>query len=141
MEVLDGIWRIVIGVSLVPTFGTLCQRLTLPEATRYKKSEQQARRFADEVHTCTTYIYPPELFPTGFKAFAHGMSAACVKARGRYLRFGVQHPVKESWHPAVFRIFFRYRFAGAGLILLLPEVKTRDVDLMYQEAEKEKCSL
>lgn len=28
----------------------------------------------------TTYIYPAEVFPTRFKAFAHGMSAACGKA-------------------------------------------------------------
>ena len=27
----------------------------------------------------TTYVYPAEVFPTRFKAFAHGMSAACGK--------------------------------------------------------------
>lgn len=29
------VWRIVVGISLVPAFGTLYQRLTLPESTRY----------------------------------------------------------------------------------------------------------
>lgn len=28
-------WRIVVGLSLIPAFGTLYQRLTLPESTRY----------------------------------------------------------------------------------------------------------
>jgi len=36
---IDGVWRIVVGFSLIPAFGTLYQRLTLPESTRYKKSQ------------------------------------------------------------------------------------------------------
>lgn len=37
------VWRIIVGVSLIPAFGTLYQRLTLPESTRYEKNrvEQQ----------------------------------------------------------------------------------------------------
>jgi len=35
---VDGVWRIVVGISLIPAFGTLYQRLTLPEAKRYKES-------------------------------------------------------------------------------------------------------
>ena len=34
------VWRIIVGVSLVPAFGTLYQRLTLPESTRYKASKK-----------------------------------------------------------------------------------------------------
>ena len=37
---IDGVWRIIVGLSLVPAFGTLYQRLTLPEATRYIKSKK-----------------------------------------------------------------------------------------------------
>ncbi|KAG2068211.1 MFS general substrate transporter [Suillus decipiens] len=37
---VDGVWRIIVGLSLVPAFGTLYQRLTLPESTRYKKSHE-----------------------------------------------------------------------------------------------------
>ena len=33
------VWRIIIGISLVPAFGTLYQRLTLPESTRFKDSK------------------------------------------------------------------------------------------------------
>ena len=34
---VDGVWRICVGLSLVPAFGTLYQRLTLPESTRFKE--------------------------------------------------------------------------------------------------------
>ncbi|KAJ7075608.1 inorganic phosphate transporter [Mycena belliarum] len=37
---VDGVWRIVVGVSLVPAFGTLYQRLTLPESTRFIESQE-----------------------------------------------------------------------------------------------------
>ncbi|THH17380.1 hypothetical protein EW146_g3417 [Bondarzewia mesenterica] len=37
---VDGVWRIVVGLSLIPAFGTLYQRLTLPESTRYLKSTE-----------------------------------------------------------------------------------------------------
>jgi PHS family inorganic phosphate transporter-like MFS transporter len=37
------VWRIVVGVSLIPAFGTLYQRLTLPESTRY----EDARKTSD----------------------------------------------------------------------------------------------
>jgi len=44
---VDGSWRIIVGLSLVPAFGTLYQRLTLPESTRFKKS-QEVRGADDE---------------------------------------------------------------------------------------------
>lgn len=37
---LRSVWRIVIGLSLIPAFGTLYQRLTLPESTRFKESQK-----------------------------------------------------------------------------------------------------
>ncbi|TEB10137.1 phosphate transporter [Coprinellus micaceus] len=37
---VDGIWRIAVGLSLIPAFGTLYQRLTLGESTRYEKSKK-----------------------------------------------------------------------------------------------------
>ena len=42
-------WRILVGVSLAPAFGTLYQRLTLPESTRYKASQQQAETEAESL--------------------------------------------------------------------------------------------
>ncbi|KAG6827238.1 hypothetical protein H0H92_012694 [Tricholoma furcatifolium] len=37
---VDGVWRIVIGISLIPGFATLYQRLTLPESSRFLASEK-----------------------------------------------------------------------------------------------------
>lgn len=34
------VWRICIGLSLIPAFSTLYQRLTLPESKRFQKSQQ-----------------------------------------------------------------------------------------------------
>jgi len=36
------VWRICVGLSLVPCFATLYQRLTLPEATRYNEAQSRA---------------------------------------------------------------------------------------------------
>ncbi|KAJ6518544.1 inorganic phosphate transporter [Mycena vulgaris] len=38
---VDGVWRIVISLSLIPAFGTLYQRLTLAEATRFVESQHK----------------------------------------------------------------------------------------------------
>ncbi|KAH7100420.1 inorganic phosphate transporter [Auriculariales sp. MPI-PUGE-AT-0066] len=40
---VDGAWRIVVGLSLIPAFGTLYQRLVLPEAERYNKAQQMSQ--------------------------------------------------------------------------------------------------
>lgn len=37
---VDGVWRIVVGLSLIPAFATLYQRLTLPEARRYEAARK-----------------------------------------------------------------------------------------------------
>ncbi|QRV81265.1 Sugar (and other) transporter [Ceratobasidium sp. AG-Ba] len=37
---VDAVWRIIVGLSLIPAFGTLYQRLTLPESTRYNKTRE-----------------------------------------------------------------------------------------------------
>ena len=34
------VWRIIVGISLIPAFGTLYQRLTLPEAPRFIASQK-----------------------------------------------------------------------------------------------------
>jgi len=34
------VWRIVVGLSLIPAFGTLYQRLTLPESTRFLSAQK-----------------------------------------------------------------------------------------------------
>jgi MFS transporter, PHS family, inorganic phosphate transporter len=37
---IELVWRIVVGLSLIPAFGTLYQRLTLPESTRFEDSKR-----------------------------------------------------------------------------------------------------
>jgi PHS family inorganic phosphate transporter-like MFS transporter len=45
----DGIWRIVVGLSLIPAFGTLYQRLTLPESTRFIASQKPVERVVSDL--------------------------------------------------------------------------------------------
>lgn len=37
----SAVWRIAVGLSLIPALGTLYQRLTLPEAKRFKDSQNR----------------------------------------------------------------------------------------------------
>jgi len=39
-DCLNPAWRVVVGLSLIPAFGTLYQRLTLPESTRYENTKK-----------------------------------------------------------------------------------------------------
>ncbi|CCA74169.1 probable PHO84-Inorganic phosphate permease [Serendipita indica DSM 11827] len=48
---VDKIWRILIGLSLIPAFGTLYQRLTLPESRKFELTK--AREGAAETGTVT----------------------------------------------------------------------------------------
>lgn len=43
------VWRISVGLSLIPAFCTLYQRLTLPEARRYKASRELEAGSDDEI--------------------------------------------------------------------------------------------
>jgi len=81
----------------------------------------------------TTYCYPAEVFPTRFRATAHGISAACGKA-GAIISALVFNTLSEHiGTPAVLWIFFGCCIAGAAFTLLLPEVKGRDPDLVLAE--------
>ncbi|KAG8678058.1 hypothetical protein FRC09_020150, partial [Ceratobasidium sp. 395] len=56
---VDAVWRIVVGLSLIPAFGTLYQRLTLPESTRFSKTRNnnveadEAQKEPNEKETVT----------------------------------------------------------------------------------------
>ena len=49
----------------------------------------------------TTYIYPAEVFPTKFRAAAHGMSAACGKAGAIVSALAFNQLSKKLGTPAV----------------------------------------
>ncbi|KAG8912787.1 hypothetical protein FRC00_003787, partial [Tulasnella sp. 408] len=89
----------------------------------------------------TTYIYPAEVFPTRFKAFAHGVSAASGKAGAIISALAFNSLSHKIGTPAVLWIFFGCSIGGALFTLLLPEVKMRDPDIVYEEEEREKRKL
>ncbi|CAA7270042.1 unnamed protein product [Cyclocybe aegerita] len=91
----------------------------------------------------TTYCYPAEVFPTRFRAFAHGISAAAGKAGAIISALAFNTLSKKIGTPAVLWIFFACCIGGAFFTLLLPEVKGRDPDLILMEeikARREKLS-
>ncbi|KAL1941997.1 hypothetical protein VTO73DRAFT_6527 [Trametes versicolor] len=85
----------------------------------------------------TTYCYPAEVFPTRFRASAHGMSAACGKAGAIISALAFNSLTKKIGTPAVLWIFFGCCVAGAGFSFLLPEVRGRDPDIIYAEEQRE----
>jgi len=88
----------------------------------------------------TTFLYPAEVFPTRFRATAHGMSAAAGKAGAIISSLAFNAASKKIGTPAVLWIFFGVSILGALFTLLLPEVKDRDPDqidrLEREEAER-----
>ncbi|KAG6886793.1 hypothetical protein C0992_002352 [Termitomyces sp. T32_za158] len=100
----------------------------------------------------TAYCYPAEVFPTRYRATAHGLSAAAGKAGAIISALAFNTLTKKIGTPAVLWIFFACCIAGAGaylppllckqsiddaphaaFTLLLPEVKGRDPDLVDAE--------
>ncbi|CUA71144.1 Putative inorganic phosphate transporter C8E4,01c [Schizosaccharomyces pombe 972h-] [Rhizoctonia solani] len=79
----------------------------------------------------TTYMYPAELFPTRYRAFAHGISAACGKAGAIISSLAFNSLSKHIGTPAVLWIFVGCNLLGALVTLVcLPEVKGRDPDVI-----------
>ncbi|KAH9859129.1 MFS general substrate transporter [Lenzites betulinus] len=85
----------------------------------------------------TTYCYPAEVFPTRFRASAHGMSAACGKAGAIISALAFNSLSKKIGTQHVLWIFFGCCVAGAFCTLLLPEVRDRDPDVIYAEEQRE----
>lgn len=81
----------------------------------------------------TTYCYPAEVFPTRFRASAHGISAASGKAGAIISALAFNPLAEDIGTPAVLWIFFGCCIAGAFATLLLPEVRGRDPDVVYAE--------
>jgi len=84
----------------------------------------------------TTYIYPAEVFPTKYKAFAHGISAASGKAGAIISALAFNILSQKVGTPIVLWIFFGCCIAGAFFSLLLPEVRGRDADVVLEEELK-----
>ncbi|KAF8877355.1 MFS general substrate transporter [Infundibulicybe gibba] len=85
----------------------------------------------------TTYCYPAEVFPTRFRASAHGISAASGKAGAIISALAFNTLSKKVGTPAVLWIFFGCCVAGAVFTLLLPEVRGRDPDVILAQEIRE----
>ncbi|KAF5361060.1 hypothetical protein D9756_004461 [Leucocoprinus leucothites] len=85
----------------------------------------------------TTYCYPAEVFPTRYRAFAHGISAASGKAGAIISALAFNTLSTKIGTPAVLWIFVGCNIVGAFATLLLPEVRGRDPDvILAQEIEE-----
>ncbi|TFK23784.1 hypothetical protein FA15DRAFT_555411, partial [Coprinopsis marcescibilis] len=71
-------------------------------------------------------IYRVSIFPTRFRAFAHGILAASGKAGAIVSALAFNTLSKKLGTPAVLWIFFGCNIAGEAFTFLLPEVKRRD---------------
>ncbi|KAJ7622606.1 major facilitator superfamily domain-containing protein [Mycena polygramma] len=85
----------------------------------------------------TTYCYPAEVFPTRFRASAHGLSAASGKAGAIISALVFNTLSTKIGTDKVLWIFVGCCFAGAGFTLLLPEVRQRDPDVILAEEIEE----
>ncbi|KAI0048128.1 MFS general substrate transporter [Auriscalpium vulgare] len=81
--------------------------------------------------------YPAEVFPTKYRATAHGVSAASGKAGAIISSLAFNSLSNKIGTPSVLWIFVGCCFAGAVFTLLLPEVKGRDPDLVLAEEQQE----
>lgn len=86
----------------------------------------------------TTYCYPAELFPTRYRAFAHGISAASGKVGAIISALAFNELSKKIGTPAVLWIFFGCCLGGVFSTLLLPEVRGRDPDQVLAEEIEER---
>ncbi|KAJ6600975.1 inorganic phosphate transporter [Mycena vulgaris] len=81
----------------------------------------------------TTYCYPAEVFPTRFRASAHGLSAASGKAGAIISALAFNSLSLSIGTDKVLWIFVGCCVAGAFFTLLLPEVRNRDPDQILAE--------
>ena len=81
----------------------------------------------------TTFIIPAEVFPTRFRATAHGISAACGKAGAILAAFAfnvlVDYGGKNAFLPQTLGIFAAIQFLGLlATIFLIPEPMGKNLD-------------
>jgi PHS family inorganic phosphate transporter-like MFS transporter len=81
----------------------------------------------------TTFIIPAEVFPTRFRATAHGISAACGKAGAILAAFAfnvlVNRGGQNAFLPQTLGIFAGIQFVGLiATIFLIPESRGKNLD-------------
>ncbi|KAI1783777.1 major facilitator superfamily domain-containing protein [Ganoderma leucocontextum] len=89
----------------------------------------------------TTFIVPGEVFPTRYRATAHGISAASGKLGAIVAQLAFQW-LKDVGGPGKFldhilEIFAFFMFTGIFSTLLLPETAQRSLELLSNESQEE----
>ncbi|KAL4262880.1 MFS transporter superfamily protein [Pleurotus pulmonarius] len=89
----------------------------------------------------TVYIIPAELFPTQYRAFAHGISAASGRCGGILSASVFNQLSKSIGIPAILWIFVATSLLAAVVTLVfLPETRGRDADAIFEMEMREKAA-
>lgn len=83
------VWRIVVGLSLIPAFGTLYQRLTLPESTRFIASQKTDEEALEDLKKTNTADGSGEVKSLSSSSDAVGAdrTAQIVKEKAHFKEF------------------------------------------------------
>ncbi|KAI8824914.1 major facilitator superfamily domain-containing protein [Fimicolochytrium jonesii] len=84
----------------------------------------------------TTFVLPAEVFPTRFRARAHGISAACGKV-GAILGIQAVGPYFEEAPRVVIGVFAIVMATGGIATFLVPETKGKTLEELTDESEDE----
>jgi PHS family inorganic phosphate transporter-like MFS transporter len=138
IEKLGRKWIQIQGFLLAALFlGILAGKFHSMSTTAFVANFALLQFFFNFGANTTTYCYPAELFPTRYRAFAHGISAASGKV-GAIISASAFNTLSTTvGTPAVLWIFFGCCIAGVVCSLLLPEVRGRDPDVILLEEMKE----
>ncbi|KAJ7914738.1 phosphate permease [Mycena leptocephala] len=83
----------------------------------------------------TTFILPGEIFPTRYRATAHGISAATGKI-GAIVAQVVVFWVAQSSLAVLFGVLAVFMLTGVGSTLLLPETKGISLEVLSNESQE-----
>jgi PHS family inorganic phosphate transporter-like MFS transporter len=91
----------------------------------------------------TTFIAPAEIFPTRVRCTGHGFSAGMGKLGAVFaqiffapmIKRGATHNNPNPWVHGVMQIFALFMFLGMGVSLLVPESKSKSLEMLAGERE------
>ncbi|KAF4599066.1 hypothetical protein EYR40_006155 [Pleurotus pulmonarius] len=87
----------------------------------------------------TIYIIPAELFPSRYRAFAHGISAASGRCGAIISSLVFNQLSKSAGTPVILWIFFAVSLLTVVVTLVfLPETNGRDADVIFEKEMQEK---
>ncbi|CAE7223809.1 unnamed protein product [Rhizoctonia solani] len=94
---VDAVWRIIVGLSLIPAFGTLYQRFVMPESTRFNKTRSPEVEDAEKKETQTEVRVQPRSPSDESSVSVPPVEIAEVKKKAQIHEF--LHYISE-WHHA-----------------------------------------